>query len=302
LRTMKIHVLKTYTKIFNKKFLYQKASLTVEASLVMPIFLYLMIAFLYFMQIFTIQEQIQSTITKMGLGLSKSAYFYKDFPDINEAVSFDKSILDSEYVSGINEMTDKIISGYSLKLFAKQYLDKDFINQSCVKNGFDGIDFSYSSIANEDDVIDIIVKYQICIPVRIINLGDMSMLQRVRLRAWTGYEVVAAYEIGEDSDEEMVYVTDTGTVYHKSKDCSHIKLSVTSVVGIPIGLRNANGAKYSRCEECCSGEEGENATYYITSYGTRYHADRNCSGIKRSVHEIPISEVGNRTPCSRCGK
>lgn len=284
---------------------YQQASLTVEAALVMPIFLYFIIAFLYFMQIFTLQEQIQQSITKMGLSWSKTAYFYKDFPNIEEALSFDNTIFGSEFDIGLNEITDKIISGYSLKLYAKQYLDKDFINNSCIRDGFEGIDFFYSSVVNDEACIDIVLKYKVSIPVKIFLLGDLSMFQRVRLRTWTGYEVAAAYSTQEetpDSDDTIVYITDTGTVYHKSKDCSHIKLSITAVQGIPYDLRNDSGSKYTMCEKCCTGEEGENATYYITTYGTKYHADRTCSKIKRSIQEIPLSEVGSRKPCSRCGK
>lgn len=288
------------TILLTKGLRYQKASLTVEAALIMPIFLYLIIAFLYFIQIFTFQEQIQSAITKMGLNLAKTAYFYKDFPDAGEAISFDKSLLGGDSHIDIDELTDHIISGYSLKLYARKYLNQDFINYSCIKNGFDGIDFSCSSVAGQDDKIDIIVKYKVHIPVTIFKLLDMDMLQRARLRTWTGYKVEATYKSSEDNNEAVVYVTDTGKVYHKSRDCSHIKLSVTAVQGIPKGLRNTAGEKYTRCEECCNGDEGVYSTYYITAYGNKYHKNRNCPGIKRSVREIPISEIDGRTPCSRC--
>lgn len=286
----------------NRKSHYLKASLTVEAALVMPIFLYFMLAFLYFIQIFTVQEQMQTAITKMGLEWSKTAYFYKDFPDLNEAISFDKTIFGNELGSAIDEMTDKVISGTSVKLYAARYLDRGWVKNSCIKGGFEGIDFSYSSITKDDNFIDIVLSYRVTIPIKIFIVGDMRMLQRVRLRTWTGYEVAAVYKTSEGSSDTIVYITSTGTVYHKSKDCSHIKLSIVAVQGIPDDLRNDSGSKYYRCEKCCTGEEGESATYYITSYGTRYHADRACSKIKRSVQEIPFSQIGSRKPCSRCGK
>lgn len=285
---------------------YKEASLTVEAALVMPLFLYFMIAFLFFIQIFTVQEKIQSNITKMGLNLSKTAYFYKDFPDIEEALNFDKAMFGNEFDIGLNEITDKIISGYSLGLYAKGYLDKDFISNSCIKNGFDGIDFFYSSVKNEDNCIDIVLKYKIHIPIKIFIITDLEMLQRVKVRAWTGYEVAAAYQTlekkNENSEDTIVYITETGSVYHKTSECSHIKLSVTEIQGIPSTLRNDSGAKYYKCEACCNGKEGEAASYYITSDGTRYHTIRNCSKIKRTVKEIKLSEVGSRAPCSRCYK
>jgi hypothetical protein len=102
-------------------------------------------------------------------------------------------------------------------------------------------------------------------------------------------------------EETMVYITETGSVYHIKIDCSHIKLSVREVFGLPYDLRNEYGAKYDSCEACCTGREVEDAIYYITSDGTKYHTRRTCSKIKRNVREIRLSEVGNRAPCKRCG-
>jgi hypothetical protein len=289
----------------NKNSRYREASLTVEAALVMPIFLYFMIAFLYLFKIFTLQEQIQSEMTRMGLNLSRTAYFYKDFPNIQEALNFDETIFGKEFDIGLGDLTDKLISGCSMKLYAGVYLNKDWINNSCIVDGFKGMDFFNSSISNNENNIDIIVKYKIRIPIKIFAIGDRSIYQRVRIRAWTGYEVAAAYdtktEKGNDN-ETLVYITTTGSVYHKSKTCSHIKLSIRAVQGIPDELRNDSGAKYKRCEKCCTGQESADATYYITSDGTRYHTTRNCSAIMRNVKEIPISDVGSRKPCSRCYK
>ncbi len=283
----------------NKKCI--NASLTVEAALAMPVFLYLMIALLYFMQLFILQEKLQSSITKMGLSLSKTVYFCKDFPDLEEALHFDKTIFGEELSSEINDLTDKALSGLSLKLYANRFLNKDWLNNSCIVDGYDGMNFLYSSLY-KNDWVDIVVSYKVRIPVKIFVIQDLSILQRVKLRSWTGYGVAAAYEKkGTENDEEMVYITTTGSVYHKSKDCSHIKLSIKAVKGIPETLRNDNGAKYYPCEVCCNGKEEENATYYITSDGTRYHSRRDCSKIKRSIQEIPLSAVGNRRPCKRCG-
>lgn len=283
-----------------KKTCEQRASLTVEAALVMPIFLYFMIAFLYIIQIFSLKEHIQSEITKMGLNWSKTAYFYEDFPDIEEALSFDKSLFGVDI--GLGDVTDKIINGYSLKLYAKEYLDKNWINYSCIQDGFEGIDFNYSEINDEEDCIDIVLKYKISIPVKIFIIGDINILQRVRLRNWTGYEVAATYETEAKSKETIVFITYTGSVYHKNKNCVYLKPSVVAVQGIPNDLRNESGEKYSKCKYCCTGPEGKYNTYYITKYGNRYHSNRTCSRIYRNIKEIPLSEAGNRKPCSKCGK
>ena len=288
-------------KFYQNRKTYSGA-LTVEAALVTPIFLYFMIAFLYFIQIFTIQEQLQASATKMGLDLSKAAYFYQDFPDLSEVMSFDKSLLPEGLNSMITDESDKFISESSLFLYARRYMDKDCFNRSCIKGGFNGINFSYSSILNDENIVDIILRYKVNLPIKIIHIGDMNMLQRVRLRAWTGFSVAPLYGTNQPGDEEMVYITETGTVYHKTSECSHIKLSIREVTGVPSDLRNVNGAKYYPCETCCKSGGVDGGIFYITSDGTRYHTSRGCSGLKRTIKKVPISQVGTRSPCTRCGK
>ncbi len=281
----------------------EEASLTVEAALVLPIFLYFVLIFLYFIQIFTIQEQIQAAIVKMGLKFSQAAYVVQDFPSVEEAMDLDLSIFGFDIDLGLADWIMESSSQSILKSYSQVYLDTDYINHSCIKGGFQGISFEGSNLFAEDEMINIHVSYQVELPIRIFVMPNMKMEQRVRLRSWTGYQVEAAYQTDSDNEKEStVFVTQTGSVYHKSDSCSHIKLSVRSVHGIPTLLRNEQGAKYYPCEVCCKGTAHELEVYYITLDGTRYHRKRDCSAIKRNVREIPMSEVGSRTACKRCYK
>ncbi len=278
-----------------------KASLTVEAALVMPLFLFAILSFLYFIQLFTLQEFIQSTITKMSLNMAKTAYVYEDFAGMEEALNFDETILGTEIEIGLGDFAKSLVDQAILKLYAKKYLDVDRINHSCIRYGFEGISFRDSEILKEEASIDIVVRYQVFIPIKLFSFEEMEMLQRVRVRAWTGYEVAATYSLEEDGEATSVYITETGRVYHKSATCTHILLSVSAIEGLPTTQRNDNGGKYYPCEKCSNGKLNPYGTYYITSDGTRYHTKRDCSKIKRNVKEIPLSEVGNRPACKRCG-
>ena len=62
-------------------------------------------------------------------------------------------------------------------------------------------------------------------------------------------------------------------------------------------LRSEDGSKYYACELCGS-KRGQ--TVFITNYGNRWHVSRNCSGIRRDIRSIPISQVGERALCKRC--
>ena len=61
-------------------------------------------------------------------------------------------------------------------------------------------------------------------------------------------------------------------------------------------MRNQNGERYHACEEC----GGKGDIVYITDYGKKYHSSLECSGLKRSVLKVPVGQVENRRPCSRC--
>jgi hypothetical protein len=88
-----------------------KASMTVEASLVLPLFILFMIAFVYFIQIITVQEQIQESITKTGMSLAKLAYVYDDFLDAEEAKNIDFTIFGEEYEIDLKELTGIVRRG-----------------------------------------------------------------------------------------------------------------------------------------------------------------------------------------------
>jgi hypothetical protein len=263
-----------------------------------------MIAFLYFIQIFTLQEKIQAGINEMGLNLARTAYIYEDFMGAEEAFGFDSTIFGEEYEINLQEMASAALNGAFLKLYAMNFLDVKKIDHSCIKDGYDGVSFRSSNIIESGRYIDVIMRYQVHIPIRLFILKDMNIMQRVRLRGWTGKQIPPTYsmvEEGESADSPIVYITETGSVYHVNRECSHIKLSIVSVIGIPSERRNDNGAKYYPCESCCTENCDPAGIYYITSDGTRYHTISDCSKIKRTVKEVRLSEIPERSPCKRCG-
>ncbi len=283
-----------------------EASLTVEAAMVMPIFLLCILVFLYFLQIFTVHEHIQDSITKTGLFLAKSAYVYGDFVGGEDYATLDFSMFGEAYEQDLSEAAEVITGDIVVKGLLKKELDIPQINKSCIQGGYREISF-YNSRILEGDYIDIVVRYHIRFPIWFFGLENLRMIQRVRLRGWTGHQLPAAYTIikEETAEGEIVYITVTGTVYHTNRSCSHLNLSVEEVHTLPENRRNKSGGKYYPCELCCKGKgtsPGESPdTYYITEDGDRYHIRRDCSGLKRTVRELPLSEVSDRALCKRCG-
>ena len=101
--------------------------------------------------------------------------------------------------------------------------------------------------------------------------------------------------------KKLVYVTDTGVVYHKNPHCTHLDLSIHAAASSELNsLRNESGGKYHACEKCVHGSS-MGGSVYITDQGDRYHNSLTCSGLKRTVYTARISEVPGKRACSKCG-
>lgn len=135
------------------------------------------------------------------------------------------------------------------------------------------------------------------LPYGVLGFGSQSTVQKAVVRAWIGY----AGEEDFGRAETFVYITPEGTVYHKSADCTYLRLSIRS---IPAGgletARNLSGSGYDPCETCVK-NEAPAGSVYVTDYGDRYHNRRSCSGLKRTVMMVPLREAAGRRACSKCG-
>ena len=122
----------------------------------------------------------------------------------------------------------------------------------------------------------------------------------VKVHAWTGVQY--ENERNETANQPMVYVTESGTVYHRKLGCSYLNLSVQQISGAVVKtMKNTYGEKYQACELCSRGQEPAGVVY-ITKKSNRYHNMENCSGLKRSVRMVKESEVsGEMSACGRCG-
>ncbi|WP_143452691.1 hypothetical protein [Konateibacter massiliensis] len=265
-------------------FTSQRASLTVETALVLPLFLFAICFFMYFTEVIRTEAEIGNELYKQGKDLALYAYVYS------------RAESNSLIASGqLKDVAAGALSSVYVGSQVKQELGEYYYEHNHIESG---INLLLSSFMKEDDMVDIVALYKIEIPCNFFNLSQVRVMQRARIRGWTGYE--SAKGEGEDAEEEIVYITKTGTVYHRDRLCTHIKLSISTVSKGEIALlRNSSGGKYHECEIC--GERPDTDFYYITDTGDRYHKVRDCSGIRRDVTAIPISEAGDRTPCSRCG-
>lgn len=245
-----------------------RGSLTIEASLIIPAFLFTMFMVLSVINLLRFHLNLQEAVHQEAKKLSMTAYCEGG----NQEGSVRNGVLGR--------------------------LDGKLIDKAPVRGGMSGIDFSGTRL-NDREIIEINAVYESELPYDNLGLFDYRFSTKCVMHTFIGYEKGLGTETIDHGEEEYVYVTETGTVYHRDRECSYLKLSIkeTSKDSLKT-LRNSSGHKYYPCEKC--GKRTGN-TVYITSDGTCYHSSLHCSGLKRTVKCIPLSETGGRGPCSRCG-
>ena len=135
----------------------------------------------------------------------------------------------------------------------------------------------------------------------LIPLPAKWQYNKVRVHAWTGVDRGNGNSEENEKPENMVYVTVSGSVYHKKLNCSHLNLSVTKVSGGNVSSRrNENGEKYHACESCSRGQAPGKYSLYHKS-GNRYHNDKKLQRLEK------VRTSGKRVgswylhACKRCG-
>ena len=160
----------------------------------------------------------------------------------------------------------------------------------------------YAYIAGESSVGDITLPdiYTYKAFGGLIPLSEVIVYNHVKVHAWTGTEYQDnGGEQGET--EQMVYVTESGSVYHRNPGCSYLNVSLKQIPGSAVkSAGNQYGEHYSACE-ICSRNQNPAGVVYVTERGNRYHNLESCSGLKRTVRLVKASSVQEMGACSRCG-
>ncbi len=241
-------------------------SITLEAAMAVPIFFLAVVSLLYLMEMMAIQTSIRSGLQYAGKKAANEAY-------------------------GITAVMPSRVESDVIHAIGAERLDR-----SIVVGGSGGIKCDGSRMSSVTGIGELVAAYQVRLPIPMFGVAPLKYQEKIRIKAWVGYE---KQKFGRD-DDQTVYVTETGLVYHKDYHCTHLELSIRMVLPDEVSrLRNTGGGKYYPCEHCM--RRGGNGVY-ITDTGDRYHSSLSCSGLKRTVYAVPMSEAVGKRACSRCGR
>lgn len=245
----------------------RRASITVEAALAIPLFFFAVLTLVFLFEVMVLQTYMRGGLQYAG---KKAA---------------------------AEMQTNVYLSGESVRADLLASFDSSRLARSIVSNGVSGIDCSESYVSPLTGICNLVVKYEVETPFPVFKVSGVAQSAELRLKGWTGYVNLA----GEANESELVHVTETGIVYHQDYHCTHLRLSISLVpAGSLATLRNEGGGKYHPCETCRP--TGLTGAVYITNHGDRYHSRSSCSGLKRTIYTIPLSEAVGKGACKRCSQ
>lgn len=254
--------------------LENRGSMTVEASMVLPVFLFFMMTLLMGIEIVRLQSNLFA-----GLGSSEAIHMEEQIHRVMQ----DQPLLDHFSADTVEE-----------------YLNGQENGRLCLLGNL--------SVGNLSDVqgngrIEVIVQYQIkpfiyWLPIGNSDGGGLRFRDQLFVHDFNGYR--GPIEGNSREEEEIVYITENGTRYHTDTGCVSLRISVQTVHSSQLSaMRNQNGGRYYPCERCRPSKRG---VFFITRDGDRYHRGADCSSLKRTVRAVTLEEAVRmgRTACSKC--
>lgn len=241
-----------------------KGSYTLEAAVIFPLVAGFFVSILFFFRVVQVETQVRSALFFAGRM--------------------------SALASCVND-SSVVTVATAEALFRSKASDSELID-TYVSGGVWGISLLGSKMDGDDVTLE--AKYKIKLPISFFSVDGIWIEEHSNSRKWTGKNP-------NELTDPYVFYTDYGSVYHLSDQCNYLDLSIKSVKWAEVGgYRNKNGGKYSACY-CAAEKKTEASTVFITDYGTQYHGKLGCSDLKRTVHMVHLSEIGNKSLCSKCG-
>lgn len=268
-------------------------SMTVEAAAALPLFIFFMMNIIFALDMIRLQCNITAALQQAGNQICEYA-FYTEYAQIGgQNLSSMIGSVDQNAAGAVSiGLTESFVRGK-----VNAYLG-DMRRNSCLAGSISYLG-SHIMSGTDGDVVQLVATYKVRPFFRVMGVRDFRMQSRYYGHAWTGYDVSHSTS-EQDSEDTTVFVTEHGTVFHRSRSCTYLNPSISCVPGVVRErARNRDGGKYYRCPICKPLAYGN---CIITDNGSRYHSRTSCPALKRSVRAMSLSDAEEQyAPCSKCG-
>lgn len=271
-----VEFIKEISLLINKRL---EAGMAVEASMVLPLFVFFFVNLFCAVEIMRLHGNLQMALWNAG----------------NKMCIYGASLESSED-NLWTEGADIAISYTYLKKAIIDYLGEEYLNQSPLTYGADGLLFTDSELINPDGELSVTLTYQVSPYIKVPGFTAFFMQNRYLSHRWNGYAGTK-----EDTQTRNYYITENGEVYHCTTECSYLKITKEAIT-LPQALlrKNESGVSYSLCQKCK--KTGVGIKVWITKSGECYHYSEDCPSLKRTIYAVTKAETAGYRPCKRCAE
>lgn len=244
-----------------------KGFLSIEAALVLPLFMLFIYSFTMFCKVIILRAVIyEAAVVEVAEYMSEYAYLSENI----EALDY----------------TDYFVATSKID----EYLDdKELVNRF-VRGGTSGILLLGSRFPDESGYVTVRVRYTVNFYVPFLGSFKKTYTDKIKQKAYLGYNGP-----GEVTDESgiYVYIAENGVVYHHSRRCTYLYHETMAVT-----KAKAEKRRYDPCSYCDASRGG--LLVYITSEGDKYHSSPLCSRLLRNVRRVRLKDVSGMPECEKC--
>ncbi len=274
-------------------FTHLTGSITIEASLILPIFIFALMSIMYFFNILYIHTTLQIQLENISRLINASTCI-TTAADVNinseENSLLEKVIIDASGTIAINSLflTDEI---------------KAFADNSLIIDGHKGLSFLGSDVTNTSFPLNIVLSYRIRMPFISEDIFAFNIKQNCYFKPFTGKRLSDNTPL----DERYVYVTTTGESFHENKYCTYLE-RCTYIKNLGFLLKDY--PNISACSLCTKDSPLFSYTFnssptstfvYIGKEYDVYHYFEYCPHLEHSVTRMTYEDASqDYSPCSRC--
>lgn len=266
-------------RIYKTSPLGDSGSITVEASIVLPLFIFVMLALYSVGGCILVKNTIYE-------GFCETAEYLAEYANLGWQLK------QSDSLEAVEHSAETEINTVLANTKIREYTDDRSLVERYVSGGMTGVVVTRAALAS-DNYIYLKLSYDLVIRIPVIGEFHIPCSEQIRQMAYLGYDKNA----DDDRKGTYVYMAENGVVYHCSRNCSYIKLSIRQVDASYIKDDKTGLSPCRLCRKYMS-----TGILYVTSQGDRYHCSLNCSGLKRTVYRVMKEEHPELRPCSKCGK
>ena len=220
---------------------YLFGSITVEASILLPIVIATFLSLVQIMTLINIQVKVQSSLSRQVIKAAGYTYFTNYADDVFWEGMDREDILLAKNIA-MNGITQLVLLN-----MVNQDLGDEFFKSGFISGGRDGLKLDFS-LPSGDDKVDVVIKYNIRLIYNVFGIGEIPVLAKGRIREWVGKSKITRQNDNKEDAGNIVYVTKAGTVYHLSKECTYLKINLSKVKKDDIEkIKNKSGSKYFEC-------------------------------------------------------